>query len=855
MLDLVSLGVGGLTAVAAHAGLSHWREHTSTPRGLADLLNWAFLVDEGVVLQKDGSLLAGWSYCGPDIDAATHEELSHLTRQVNEALLPFTDTWMFHVDAIRRPAVPYAASTFPNAITALIDDERRDAYNFHGTHFEMEYVLTVTHLPPADAFSRMGRWFVQGFDQGSLDWSRILATYDLALDTLERRLSSVLAITRLTSDALLTHLHRCLTGLGHPVQIPPHGSYLNAILADQELVGGFEPTIGTYAIRTIAITGFPHASQVEQLLPICTLPCSYRWSTRILPLGSRTAERFIKRHQLTWFKKRKGAGAWLREMTSSGAAPHAPQMMEDAFLDHDAQSMVRDASDALTENSSGAVRFGFTTQVMVVMEPTAARANDVAQKVLNTVRDAGFTARIETINAMDAFFGTLPGHGAPNVRRPLLSTANITDFLPVTSIWPGLVENPSPYFPPHSPPLLWAKTQGSTPFRFNLHDSDVGHTVVVGRTGAGKSTLVGLMTAQFQRYPHAQVFVFDVGYSAWTLAHAAGARHYDLAAGAVDTLTFQPLAQIETETERMWAAEWIEIVCAMQGVTMTPVLRTRIAIALTLLAHNSVEHRTLTEFVVHLQHPTLIAALKPYTMSGIYGRLLDASEDALHDGRYQVFELQHLMEMDDKILVPTALYLFHRMEQRLDGSPTLLVFEELWAALMRSVFADKIQQWLLTLRKQNAAVLLVAHSVGQLAAAANRHVLLESCPTRIFLPNPDATARETAPLYHDLGLNTREVEMIARATPKRQYYVASPRGRRLFELGLGPVALSLLATPPGMSPESARQRIRTLATHHGAAWPAEWLRQHGLSLWADRFTTWQSSQSSHSEVSSDVVLQ
>src|SRR3979490_3151416 len=106
-MDMVSLALGGLTASAAGHGLRSLREHRNEPRGLADLLNWAFLVDDGVVLQKDGSLLAGWRYHGPDLAAATPEELDALSRHVNDALLPFTDDWMFHVDAIRRPAVAY----------------------------------------------------------------------------------------------------------------------------------------------------------------------------------------------------------------------------------------------------------------------------------------------------------------------------------------------------------------------------------------------------------------------------------------------------------------------------------------------------------------------------------------------------------------------------------------------------------------------------------------------------------------------------------------------------------------------------------------------------------------------------
>lgn len=833
-MDLLAFASGALAAGASALGVRRLREHRTTPAGVADLLQWAFMVDDGVILGKDGALLAAWAYQGPDLGAATPQELAQLTRHVNDALLPLTDTWMLHVDAIREPAAAYPASHFPNAITALIDEERRAAYETHGEQFETRYVLTVTHLPPAEVLSRLGQWFVQGPDRRGVDWARVLATFQGALHALEQRLSAVLTLERLGADALLTHLHSCLTGLGHRVRTPPDGAYLNGILADQELVGGFEPRIGGFAIRVVAVQGFPSASHVGQLDHLTTLPCRYRWSTRVIPVSPGVAAKLIRRHQLQWFKKRKGASAWLREMTSR--QPPRPDADDAAFLDQDAQRMVRDAADALAENASGHVRFCFTTQTIVVMEREPARADAVASDLVKAVQDAGFSARVETVNALEAYLGSLPGHGTPNVRRPLLSTANVADLLPITSVWPGLAHNPSPLFPPQSPPLLWAKTEGTTPFRVNLHEGDVGHTLIVGRTGAGKSTLVGLLAAQFQRYEAAQVFICDVGYSAWTLAQAAGAQHYDIAAGAVDTLTFQPLANIHDPQEQAWAAEWLDVLCALQGVAMTPPLRARVEAALRLVAQNDREHRTLTELMVHLQHPALIAALRPYTVAGVYGRLLDASADALSDGGYQVFELKHLMAMDDRILVPTALYLFHRLEQRFDGRPTLLVFEELWAALMRSTFAEKIKGWLLTLRKQNVAVVLVAHSVGQLADLPNRHVLLESCPTRLFLPNPDATASETARLYGDLGLNAREVDLIARAVPKRHYYFASPRGRRLFELGLGPVALSVLATPHGMTADAARREIVALEALHGATWPAAWLRRLGLPAWADRFT-------------------
>ena len=158
----------------------------------------------------------------------------------------------------------------------------------------------------------------------------------------------------------------------------------------------------------------------------------------------------------------------------------------------------------------------------------------------------GFGARVEEVNALEAYLGSLPGHGHQNVRKPLLHTLNLADLMPLTSIWPGLEQHPCPYYPPGSPSLCYAATAGATPFRLNLHVSDVGHTLVLGPTGSGKSTLIGLLMAQFFRYPGAQVFLFDKDYSSYVLAHACGAEYYDILGESERPLSFYPLAELDT---------------------------------------------------------------------------------------------------------------------------------------------------------------------------------------------------------------------------------------------------------------------------------------------------------------------
>ncbi|HWG35187.1 MAG TPA: hypothetical protein VN650_13540, partial [Gemmatimonadaceae bacterium] len=172
-------------------------------------------------------------------------------------------------------------------------------------------------------------------------------------------------------------------------------------------------------------------------------------------------------------------------------------------------------------------------------------------------------------------------------------------------------------------------------------------------------------------------------------------------------------------------------------------------------------------------------------------------------------------------------------ERRLGTRPTLIEVDEAWMPLMHSLFGPRINQWLLTLRKQNAAVVLATQSPSQFAQLPFRHTLLDSCPTKIYLPNPDAATSGQIALYHDLGLNAREIDSIARAVPKRHYYFKSPRGSRLFELGLGPVALAFLAGRSGTTQDETRRFVRDVAARE-PLWPAAWLDSLGLGQWADR---------------------
>jgi type IV secretion system protein VirB4 len=311
-----------------------------------------------------------------------------------------------------------------------------------------------------------------------------------------------------------------------------------------------------------------------------------------------------------------------------------------------------------------------------------------------------------------------------------------------------------------------------------------------------------------------------------------GGEWHDLGGALAETVetpvALQPLARIDEPGERAWAADWIATLLAREGLTVTPELKEHLWTALTSLASAPLAERTLTGLSVLLQSGALKQALQPYTVAGPWGRLLDAETERLGESDILAFETEGLYGTS---AAPAVLsYLFHRIGTRLDGRPTLIIIDEGWLALGDPGFSAQLREWLKTLRKKNASVIFAAQSLADLDQSPVAAVIIESCPTRIFLPNERALEPQIAKIYRTFGLNDRQIEMLGRATPKRDYYCQSRRGNRLFELGLSEVALAFVAASDKPS-QNAITRILAEAGREGFA--DAWLRHKGLAWTAD----------------------
>jgi type IV secretion system protein VirB4 len=334
-------------------------EHRSKARGLADLLLPFGLIEDGILLQQDGSLLAAWSYRGPDMHSATHAEMHVLTARLN-SILRLGSGWMFNADLIRSRAPGYPdQGSFPHAVTRVIDDERRQQFMDEGAHFESDYFLTLTYLPPVENEEKVKGWMFDGQTGGGGSGvvHQILERFKSRVEMFENVFSALFRTERLNRheftdehgfpqvhDKLLRYFRRCVTGEDHPFSLPEIPVYLNEILATQDFCAGIEPQIGHRHMRVIALEGFPRSSYPGVLGEIDSLAMEYRWSTRAILLDPEEARALLEKTRKKWRSRIRGFKDQVLKSQNGAVNLYA-------------QSMAEDAEQAMGVAASGDVQF------------------------------------------------------------------------------------------------------------------------------------------------------------------------------------------------------------------------------------------------------------------------------------------------------------------------------------------------------------------------------------------------------------------------------------------------------------------------------------------------------------------
>jgi type IV secretion system protein VirB4 len=559
------------------------------------------------------------------------------------------------------------------------------------------------------------------------------------------------------------------------------------------LITSLTMKLGDQYIPIIGVNDFPEETYPAILDDLNRARLEYRWVSRYICAGKEEGVKEARK------KEKAHRGNRVSFLQTFAGATSGEQTRE---TNHGAGVKESDSIQAGIEIETDQAALGYYTSNVMVWDHDLAMARKKADLVKNIINSTGFTCKEETFNALEAWKSMMPGQIYANYRALPVLTYTLSHIVPLSSVWAGMRRNAfAGEITGVDAPHLTCSTAEGTPFFLNLNPDDVGHTVILGPTGAGKSTLLNLLEMQFFKYPGSQVVVFDKGKSCRQPCLALGGFFYEPAAESAAGISFQPLRDLETDRDMMDASDFIESLFTVNNYPVTPPMRAAVKETLELLREKPPAARTLTSFLQYVNYqdpdtkrPVFKEQLGDYLIDGgKYGKIFDAKYSELSlDARFLAVEMEDLMNRGEGCIVPALVYLFNLVEKKFSGPLTLLVLDEAWLFLKNEIFAEKIAEWLKVLRKKNVFVVFATQDAADVEKSPLKTTVIQQCLTKNYLADPSAITEGMLQVYRAFGLSDAEIGLLAAATMKRDYFYTSPRGRRLFQLDLGPVTLGVI---------------------------------------------------------------
>lgn len=801
---------------------------------LAFLLPWAHVFESGpntgLVWGKDNSMMVVYKFRGPDMDSATAHEMMVYSAAINNFFKTLPSGYVLYFDAQRHISSDYDYSNIDVPIVQMMEDERRDYY-LSQKHYETSFYFVICHEPPSIEKSKITSLLMEdakskGKNGSMKALNEAMTEFVNEANLLGDMLRSVFKDVRpLNAEETATYLHSTISTVRYKNNIRVNNDmYLSCYLPDCGILGGRSMKIGNKYMKVICIKNYRSGSTPGIFDIFNNLNIEYRWVSRFICVSKLDAENEIKDIKQREAQQQYSLLAIAREAIT--------KQKDENARDETATLLKEDASAALLELGQDYVSFGHYNVNMMVFDEDEEKCQDKANKVYEIFKSLGYTGYIEQDNALEAWWGSVPGCWKANVRDGIVSSMNFCHQAPVTATWPGDEKN----YHLNAPVLLYTDTTGYTPFRLSLHVGEVGHTMICGPTGAGKSVLLNTIEAHFLKYPNSNVYIFDKSMSSRALTLAVGGNFYNIASEGAGELSFQPLARIDDEQEIKWAKEWILGYIGQKNIKITPAIDNFVWKALLGLKEFPTERRTLSSFCEMVQSKEIREALIPLTKKGSYGKLFDNSEDKSGEGRWQAYEMETLMATP-AIVPSTLMYLFHRIETRLKTAtgPSMIILDEAWLFLDNPIFKEKLREYFKDMRKKNCSVIFATQNLSDLSSKPELlHTVMDNCPNRIYLPNKNAMTDNNKELYKSFGLNERQIELIGEVmTPKRDYYYSSEKGNRIFQLALQKIELPFVTA----TSKNDQQNIdRILSQHEPSDFIHQWLLHKNLGEEWEKFS-------------------
>ncbi|MEM6474969.1 MAG: VirB4 family type IV secretion/conjugal transfer ATPase [Pseudomonadota bacterium] len=749
---------------------------------VGDRLPYERLIDESTVLLRDGSVMSSIQVPGLLFETEDSDALNAhaATREVMLRSTLDARFVMYH-HVIRRRVEVELDAEFPDPLSRHIDARWKERLA-GGSLFINDQFVTLIRRPArgtAGLPERVSKFFSRrGADELEAD-PKDIRSLKAAITGLVASLSSYGAVVLgdytapgsengSTNSEMLELLSALYNGEMRPVRRPHEDTDIGHMLPYRRASFGLDAMElrGSGDLDFSAILGlkdYPEATSPGLLDPLLRLPYEMIVTESYAP-----NERTTARERIDLALRRS------RSVDEEAAAERNDMMA---------------ARDAL---GNGGVGFGDHHLTVLVRESSLNRLDDATAACAAALADTGAIAVREDTNLEPSFWAQFPGNEEYIVRRALISSANMAGFGSFHGFALGQAGGNH-----WGDAVTLLETTSATPFFFNFHHGDLGNFSVIGPSGSGKTVVMNFLAAQAQKFKP-RTILFDKDRGAELFIRGIGGRYDRINPG--EPTGFNPLSLPDTPGNKAFLRDWLGVLLKADG----PEEFGLISAAVDAAYQNDARLRRLRHF-----KELLAGARRPEPGDladrlgawigdasgdgGEHAWLFDNERDALDlDTRVLGFDMTQLLE-NPRLRTPTMMYLFHRIDERLDGQPTMILIDEGWKALDDEVFAARIRDWLKTLRKRNALVGFATQSARDALESRISTALVEQTATMVFMPNSRARPED----YCDgFGLTDHELALI-RTLPahSRCFLVRQPDASVVVRLDLSgaPEVLTVLS--------------------------------------------------------------
>lgn len=833
---------------------------------LPSLLPWAQGIDDGVIMTRRSAFMASYLVVGPDFMSTDPREFEAISEQrLHPLLIQFADqrTWVIHSNIVRLPTRAYPTNNhFSSRILQLIDSQRQLLFEEEGQHYSTRNIITLMYAP----FSYMSDRNIDDFyfegDNERLA-SRALQRFYDGLNAFEQAFSDVGVVRKLgvkpfhgfnlgpnqftyNVDEQLQFLYHCMNGVHQPIIVPDSQDNLSDyLMGEPPIVTDDGVLIGDRYCSVISVRGFPKATIAPFFARFAAAAPSMRLSTKSILLDKETSLQIAREKKSAQFANLFS----LPELIKTSLTK------EESRGRADVRELTDDADDWIDAIQRDELRLALMNTSLILFDKDPKQLRSDTRALIEDLRsDLGIIAYVEppAVDATKRLVGSLPGDFGAGLGLPALSTQNVADMLPISAIWSGIEEHPSPDYPPHSPPSFIGRSTGATSFSFCTHPNGPNSTMCVcGPPRGGKTTLMNLLVASHDRYPDAIASIMDYNGGFEVLGRALESeglgRYLILAPDGEGSIAFAPFSQIHVESEFMYAIQFVRLLVTLAGKTFTKQMREHTRVALETIRDAPDGDRSLFAFYGNIQDQDIKSVLELYIGKSKMTALFGARTEDFDDRPYLFFEMQKIDEMGDpQYVIPVYYHVLHIIMRRaIHKKPYLTVFDEIWRAFVnvnpnvRELLLDFLIRLVRTIEKMNGTPILCLHSPEDIESSDDAKtkafgaLLMRAIVTWVFLPIPRTVTDDQLQAYTDLGLSKRELTLLRHHMQRaRDYYYMSSEGRRPFELELSDLAKAFVISE---SRDDEKRLLVRKFSEQQREWITRYLEEIGLGDYVDAY--------------------